>query len=76
MLLICIAHGAAATRLADVRVVNHEIIMLHFKDGEVIRRDDAKGNCAYMGYCHNVDGSKTVYYGEALNVDLAHLPDS
>jgi endoglucanase len=65
-----------ATRLAEIIVVDHEIIMLHFKDGEVFRRDDGKGNCAFMGHCHNADGSRAVYYGKALDENAAGLTGS
>lgn len=65
-----------ATRLAEIVVIDHEIIMLHFKDGEVIRRDDGAGNCAFMGHCHHANGSMAVFFGQALDTDAAGLAGS
>jgi endoglucanase len=76
LMAIFLSQPIYATRLAEIKVVDHEIIMLHFKDGEVIRRDDGKGNCAFMGHCHNADGSRAVYYGKALDENAAGLTGS
>jgi hypothetical protein len=65
-----------ATKLVEVKILDHEYIVVHFKDGEVIRRDDGTGNCAYMGHCHAPDGSRAVYYGEALDAIYAVKPQS
>ncbi len=65
-----------ASRLTDYRILDQQFLMLHFKDGEVIRRDDGTGACAFMGHCHSADGSKAVYYGNALDVNKAVLPQT
>ena len=33
----------------DLRILDNGYLMVHIKDGEVIRRDDGTGECAYMG---------------------------
>jgi endoglucanase len=60
-----------ASKLAEVKVLDKDYIMIHFKDGEVFRRDDGKGKCAFYGHCHSSDGSLAEYYGKGLNVKLA-----
>jgi endoglucanase len=68
--------NASATKLYNVSVIDNEYIMIHFKDGEVIRRDDGTGNCAFWGHCHNADGSNAVFYGQPLDLSSVVKPDS
>ncbi len=56
-----------SAKLVEIKILDNEYLVIHFKDGDVIRRDDGTGNCAFMGHCHHPDGSRAVYYGEALD---------
>ena len=47
-LLLCLSAGA--THFLDIRVVDNEYLMLHFRDGEVHYRDDGTGPSAYLGH--------------------------
>ncbi len=53
ILLICsllLPIVADATHFLDIRVVDQEYLMLHFRDGEVRYRDDGTGPSAYLGH--------------------------
>jgi endoglucanase len=71
LLVIMTAPGALAGKLHVLRPLDNGYLQVHFKDGEVFRRDDGTGNCAFMGHCHNADGSHAVYYGEPVNISAA-----
>lgn len=60
-----------ASKLVNVAIVDREYIMVHFKDGEVFRKDDGKGKCAFYGHCHSAEGSYAKYYGDRLDVGVA-----
>ena len=47
-LLLCLTLGA--THFLDIRVVDRDYLMLHFRDGEVHYRDDGTGPSAYLGH--------------------------
>ncbi len=55
----------------ELKILDNGYLMVHIKDGEVVRRDDGTGECAYMGHCHSADGSEAIYYGDPLNTDDA-----
>lgn len=60
-----------ATKLMDVRVLDKNYLMVHFRDGEVHYRDDATGPSAYLGHTF-VEGDDTLYvFGQRLLTDLA-----
>jgi endoglucanase len=69
--IILLSFASHASKLVEVKVLDKEYIMVHFKDGEVFHRDDSKGKCAFMGHCHSADGSHAEYYGKGLDVQLA-----
>jgi endoglucanase len=71
ILLLLTLQGAMAGKLHEFRVLDMGYLQIHFKDGEVIRRDDGTGNCAFMGHCHHADGSRAVHYGKPLNIAAA-----
>ena len=48
LLSSCAVMPSLATRLMDVKVVDKDYLMLHFRDGEVRYRDDATGPSAYL----------------------------
>ena len=41
---------AGATHYLDIRVVDQDYLMLHFRDGEVHYRDDGTGPSAFLGH--------------------------
>jgi endoglucanase len=62
---------AYATKLVEVIVLDKDYILVYFKDGDVERRDNGIGDCAFQGHCHKENGSTAVYYGEPLNTVTA-----
>jgi endoglucanase len=73
---LSVFQGAFASKVASVKVLDKNYLIVHFMDGEVIRRDDGKGNCAFMGHCHSADGSSAVYYRDPLNTGIAENTSS
>jgi len=67
MALICWASCIRATQLITVQIVDKEVILVSFKDGDILFRDDAKGPSAYMSMNDATENS-TVLYGNPLNV--------
>jgi len=62
---------AQATKLLELRVVDKNYLMVHFRDGEVHYRDDATGPSAYLGHTF-VEGDDTLYvFGQRLQTELA-----
>ena len=62
---------AMATRLMDVKVIDKDYVMLHFRDGEVRYRDDATGPSAYLGHSF-AEGDDTLrVYGQRLDALVA-----
>jgi len=76
VLTVFLSLEGKATKLFEIRVLDNQYLMLHFKDGEVIRRDDGTGNCAFMGHCHHPDGSKAIYYDTPLDTLLMTQSES
>lgn len=65
------APGVKATKFIDLKVVDKNYLMIHFRDGEVRYRDDATGPSAYLGHTF-VEGDDTLLvYGQRLQADLA-----
>ncbi len=65
-----------ATKLVEVKIVDKDYILAHFKDGEVFYRDDATGPSAYTGHDYGPGDDTLVVYGEELNTKLAALVGS
>lgn len=59
------------TQLSSVQVLDRQTLMVHFRDGQVVRRDDGTGNCAFRGHCHSVDGSSAQWFGTPLDTNVA-----
>ena len=59
-----------ATRLVSVLILDREVVMVSFKDGDIVFRDDAKGPSAYLSLNDATENS-TVLYGNPLQVALA-----
>ena len=61
-----------ATQLKTVQIIDKDVILVTFIDGDIIFRDDAKGPSAYLNK-NDPTENKTVLYGNALNVAHAAL---
>lgn len=60
-----------ATRLIDVKIIDKDHIMVHFRDGEVRYRDDGTGPSAYLGHTF-VEGDDTLtVFGKRLDPKAA-----
>ena len=62
---------ANATKLINVQVVDQDYIMIYFKDGEVVYRDNGKGQSAFTGHDYAPGDDSLIVYGESLNVEHA-----
>jgi endoglucanase len=70
-LLIIGSLNAFATKLINAQVIDNQYIMLYFKDGEVIYRDDASGPSGYTGHDYSEGDERLDVYGDALNTTIA-----
>lgn len=71
LILLSFSMNALATKFIELKVVDKEYLMVYFKDGEVIYRDDATGRSAYTGHDF-VPGDDSLHvYGEELNTKIA-----
>jgi len=69
--IITLGQYAFGSKLVEVRPVDKDYLMVYFKDGEVIYRDDGTGPSAYTGHDY-VDGDdQLVAFGEELDVKFA-----
>lgn len=57
-----------ATKLMEVRQVDKQHIMIYFKDGEVIYKDDGTGASAYDGHLWSPGDDSLYQYGEDLDL--------
>ena len=51
--------SAYATKFLDLRVIDKDYLMVHFRDGEVRYRDSGTGPSAYLGHTF-VEGDDTL----------------
>ncbi len=75
-LALVLALPVSASRLVEVRPVDEEILMVHFRDGEVRYRDDGTGPSAYGGHSFAEGDDTLVAFGEELDVTAAADPAS
>jgi hypothetical protein len=76
LFLLGLFSSAFATKLVKVQVIDNQYIMVYFKDGMVVYRDDGTGPSAYTGHDYAEGDSELLAFGEELNVDIASLPES
>ena len=60
-----------ASKLAEVKVVDQQYLMIHFLDGEVSTRDDGLGETAFITLGHEEDNDTIKIYGDPLDTDRA-----
>ncbi len=65
---------AHAAKFIELRPVDEQILMVAFKDGEVLYRDDASGPSAYTGHDFAAGDDRLVSYGAPLDATVAADP--
>lgn len=71
LLLLLASAPVWGTKLMELKVVDKNYLMVHFRDGEVHYRDNATGPSAYLGHTF-VEGDDTLLvFGQRLQADLA-----
>jgi len=71
LLLIGIVHSVWATKLVNVRVVDKEYLLVHFKDGEVEYNEPTTGPNAYTNIIHDPSINTVKSFGSPLNTTAA-----
>lgn len=62
---------AFATKFIKVTIIDDQFLMVYFKDGKVIYRDDGAGPSAFTGHDFADGDDELIAYGKELNVDIA-----
>lgn len=60
-----------ATRLMGLRVIDRNVLMVHFRDGEVHYRDNGSGPSALLGHSFAEGDDTLCVFGERLRTGLA-----
>jgi len=76
ILLTGLAFVSPATKLVDVKIVDKDYLMVYFKDGEVLYRDDGSGRTAYLNHSNGPGADSLVAYGRELDTLIAVNPVS
>jgi len=66
LLLAMTTTWADAAKFVELRVVDKDYVMAHFRDGEVRYRDDATGPSAYLGHSFAEGDDTLVVFGDRL----------
>ena len=72
VLLMLVMPFAKASKLKSIQIIDKEIILFTFIDGDILFRDDAKGSSAYETQ-NDASENSTAQYGGALNIAEAML---
>ncbi len=70
-LLMFMPTTIGATKLMEVKVIDKDYLMVHFRDGEVRYRDSGTGQSAYLGHSFAEGDDTLLVFGERLNTTLA-----
>lgn len=62
---------AGATHLVELRVIDKDYLMVHFRDGEVRYRDDGTGPSAFLGHSFAEGDDTLKVFGQRLNCEIA-----
>ena len=57
---------ASATKFLDLRIIDKDYLMIHFRDGEVHYRDSGTGTSAYLGHSFSEGDDTLLVFGERL----------
>ncbi|HCY42530.1 MAG TPA: glycosyl hydrolase family 5 [Prolixibacteraceae bacterium] len=60
-----------ATKLVELKIVDKDYLLVIFRDGEVLYRDNATGPSAYTGHDYAPGDDSLVAYGKELNTEIA-----
>ncbi len=69
--LLMMPLAAGATKLIDVRVLDKDYIVVHFRDGEVHYRDNGTGPSAYLGHTFVEGDDSLLVFGNPLDAAVA-----
>ncbi|MBQ2502235.1 MAG: glycosyl hydrolase family 5, partial [Bacteroidales bacterium] len=71
LFILLIPTSAGATKFLELKVVDKEYLMVHFRDGEVHYRDDATGPSAYLGHSFAEGDDTLLVFAPRLNPEAA-----
>jgi hypothetical protein len=66
----------SATKFLELKVIDQDYLMLHFRDGEVRYRDDGTGPSAYLGHSFAEGDDTLLVFGQRLDPAVAAKADS
>lgn len=61
---------STGSELVELKVIDRDFLMFHFKDGDVKFVDDGKGSTAFAGHSSESENSYVVAYGQPLKLDI------
>ena len=64
--LLAMSMPTHASKLIEVKVIDKDYLMVHFRDGEVRYRDDGTGPSAYLGHSFAEGDDTLLVFGERL----------
>ena len=64
-----------ATKFLELRVIDQEYLMVHFRDGEVHYRDNGTGPSAYLGHSFSEGDDTLLVFGTRMDVGIAQQAD-
>jgi len=67
-LAVCLPQALNASQLTEMKVLDQDYLMLHFKDGIVEFVDDGQGPHAYYGHHTDAENSRATQFGSPLNL--------
>lgn len=60
-----------ATKFIELKIIDKDYLMLHFRDGEVRYRDDGTGPSAYLGHSFAEGDDTLIVFGRRLDPEIA-----
>ncbi|MBQ1856936.1 MAG: glycoside hydrolase family 9 protein [Bacteroidales bacterium] len=63
--------SASATKFLELKAVDKDYVMVHFRDGEVRFRDDGSGPGAFLGHTYTEGDDSLFIFGKRLDGDYA-----
>ena len=60
-----------ATKFLELKVIDKDYLMVHFRDGEVRYRDDGTGPSAYLGHSFAEGDDTLLVFGQRLDTEVA-----
>ncbi len=69
-LVMGISPKLQSSKLVEVKALDKDYLIVHFKDGDILFVDDGTGPSAYGGHEADPNNSYVVIYGEPLNISI------